>query len=81
MDTPFEFDRRPSIRSSWNEARLSVRKRLTDRKIAEYERRGFYSEEYREARRELWAKQAAKRQSLRNGNFVERDGRLIYSPL
>ena len=50
---------------------------LTDRKIAKYQKLGYYSAEFREARKEL---QARKRK--RKGNFVEsEDGRLVYSPL
>lgn len=67
------------IRSTWNETRLLVGDRLNDRKIAEYVRRGFYTEEFRQARRDHREKKYPK--SKRTGSFVERDGRMIYSPL
>ena len=66
----------PRIRSSWNIVRMIMRGPLTDKRIEHYQQRGFYSAEYKAARRELMAKRAAKR----DGNWVERDGRWIYSP-
>lgn len=52
---------------------LALRGRLlTDRDIEKYERMGYYSAEFKEARRALWAK--------RKTNFVSREGRLIYCP-
>lgn len=61
----------------WNDGRLLRKKLLTDKKIRQYEARGFYSAEYREARKRV---QEAKRR--RKGNFVMADdGRLIYSPM
>lgn len=62
------------IRSGWNEAAMLIRGPLTDQKIARYAKQGWYSEEFREQRRQ-------KMKSRRKGNFVERDGRWIYSPL
>lgn len=52
---------------------------LTDRKLAKYEKMGFYNPEAIKARSELRAKRAAQR---RHGdNFYKgEDGRLIYSP-
>lgn len=76
MNEPFDFDYRPHLRSSWNQARLVVGKKLTDRKIRQYEQRGYYSNEFRQARREAWER----KQSKREGNFTLRDGRMIYSP-
>jgi len=49
---------------------------LTDKKIDKYREQGWYSEEFRQARRERM-----QGKSKRSGSFVERDGRLIYSPL
>lgn len=49
---------------------------LTDRKITRYAKQGFYSEEFREFRRKTMQKK-----SRRQGNFVQTDGRFIYSPL
>lgn len=57
---------------------------LTDRKIGQYQRQGFYSEEYRTARRERQAKKAERRNRglRREGNLlVRQDGSPIYSPL
>ena len=52
---------------------------LTDRKIAQYEKRGWYSESFKEERRKF---QAKKREWKRMGNLLEgEDGRIIYSPL
>jgi hypothetical protein len=49
---------------------------LTDRDISKYAAKGYYSAEFREARKTLWQNRAQKRKS----NFVSRDGRLIYCP-
>ena len=48
---------------------------LTDRDIKKYEAQGYYSAEFREARRALWQSRQAKQ-----SNFVSREGRLIYCP-
>ena len=48
---------------------------LTDKDIAKYEAKGYYSTEFREARRAHW-----ERSQQRKSNFVSRDGRLIYCP-
>ncbi len=70
------------IRSTWNEARLLMRGRLTDKLISKYQRKGYYSHEFKEARRELMAKKKARRDAVRSGNFLTTsDGRLVYSPL
>lgn len=80
MPEQFQFDTRQGhIRPSWNVTRMILRKRLTDRKIAQYEREGYYSPEIKAARRELWAKRAAKR-AQRDGNFIVSEGRPIFSP-
>ena len=57
---------------------------LTDKRIEYYQERGYYSEEVREARRELRTmRQKRKEDRLnRHGNFLTLlDGRQIYSPL
>lgn len=56
---------------------------LTDRKIEHYRRNGFYSEDFRGARRDIWAKRKKKRDAYetRDGNFIKTDGRLIYNPI
>lgn len=77
----FDYDFKPGLRSSWNAAKLIVRKPLTDRRIKQYEKRGWYDESFREARRELMARKAAQRRK-RSGNFlIGEDGRPIYSPV
>lgn len=63
---------------------MLVRERLSDRKIEQYRKRGFYSAEYRKARRELMNRNAFRDEMNRitSGNFFEADdGRLIYSPI
>lgn len=64
---------------AWNPARLSRRAKLTDKKIEQYQEQGYYSADFREARRQLWEKKAAKR-IKRDGNFDIVDGRMIYRP-
>lgn len=78
----FQFDNRHRLRSGWNPSAFLIGKPLTDKKIAEYERRGYYSAELREARAELQRRKKAKRElrEHRSGEFIKRDGRLIYSP-
>lgn len=65
------------VRSGWNEAQMLIRGPLTDKKIARYQKRGFYTAEFKEERR----KYAAQKRVKRRGNFIENEGRLIYSPL
>jgi len=67
------------MRTSWNETRLLMRGPLTDRKITQYAKAGYYSDAFREARREMWQRKAAK-QARREGNFLVSEGRLIFSP-
>lgn len=58
---------------------------LSDKAIDKYASKGYYSEGFREARRELWAMRAAKKEARnqrRDGNFlIFKDGRKVYSPL
>lgn len=76
----FVFDNRKPIRSSWNPVAMLIRGRLTDKKIADYEKRGFYSDEYRTARKDRMIKAMQKRME-RRGNFLKgENGRMIYSP-
>lgn len=66
------------IRPSWNEARLVIRKPLTDKKIHQYYSQGLYSQEVKDFRRQ----RANQKRNLRQGNFLKADdGRLIYSIL
>lgn len=65
---------KPAIRSTWNSGNLTRGKYLTDRKIETYQAEGHYSPELREARKALREKKAK-----RTGNFIEVEGRLIYS--
>jgi|SRR6185369_4811558 len=50
-----------------------IGKPLTDRQIDKYAEAGWYSAEFKEARR-------IKMNAKRKGNFIESDGRMIYSP-
>lgn len=70
----------PRIRSSWNTDRMLFKGLLTDRKIKKYQEKGWYSAEFREARRKLMEKKRIENHVRRVGNFFESDGRLIYSP-
>jgi len=65
----------------WPENR--VRGPLTDRKIEQYRKLGYYSESFREARHDLMEMKKARRTAReeRDGNFLKVDGRLVYSPL
>jgi hypothetical protein len=47
---------------------------LTDRKISRYEGKGYYQPDARKAR-----KDRAEKKGKGRSNFIERDGRLIYS--
>lgn len=54
---------------------------LTDKKIAKYESAGFYSQSFRDARREMWQRRAAKKSAKRDGNWlIFTDGQKVYSP-
>ena len=65
------------IRSGFNPASFIRKGKLTDRKIAQYEKRGYYSADFRAARKEAWQRKAKKR----SGNFdLTDDGRMIYRP-
>ena len=66
------------IKSSWNESRLVMRGPLTDKKIEQYKKQGWYSAELKRKRRELIEQKNAMR---REGNWlVTNDGRSVYSP-
>lgn len=67
------------IRTAWSESRMLRRSKLTDKQIRKYEEQGWYSVEFKEARRERMLKQSKSRK--REGNFdVAEGGRLIYRP-
>lgn len=70
------------VRSSWNPTKLLMRGKLTDKQIDAYAKAGWYSPAFREARREAWQRQQAKRidRAKRSGNFLVVDGRMIFSP-
>lgn len=56
---------------------------LTDKKIDQYAKRGYYSLEFQAARRQLWQNRAAKHASnptKKHEHFDTLDGRLIYHP-
>lgn len=81
-ETFFDDHWRGRIRPSWLETRLIVRKPLTDAQIAKYQRQGYYSTAFREARRERMRRKLATRLKYgRDGNFVLVDGRMVYSPV
>lgn len=71
------------IRPSWNCEAMLIRGNLTDRKIEEYRKRGFYSSEYRIARKKLMDQKTFERNmNMAGSNFVQaEDGRLIYNPI
>jgi hypothetical protein len=73
-------ERRGSIRPSWNTSAWLIRGPLTDRKIKKYEQQGWYSAEFKKARREKMEKKRIENHVRRVSNFFETDGRLIYSP-
>ena len=75
-------DPRTRLRSSWPTSALICRGLLTDRKIDKYVKAGFYSSEYKAARRELWQKRKLKANAKRSGNFLVNEdlGRIIYNP-
>lgn len=70
----------PRIRSSWNMTAMLIRGPLTDRKIEKYRAKGWYSAEFRQARRDKMEKRRIENHVRRVSNFFEEDGRLIYSP-
>lgn len=73
----FFFDRPSHIRSGWNISTMLRRGPLTDKKIEKYRKLGYYSNEFRQARKDLMKR----KQEKREGNFrVEKDGRMIYDP-
>jgi len=67
------------VRSAWRESLFMRRGKLTDKKIARYERLGFYSAEYRTARKALMDRKARQR-TARVGNFDLVGDRMIYNP-
>lgn len=71
------------IRPSWNTEAMLIKGTLTDRKIEDYRRRGFYTSEYRTARKKLMDQKTLRNNMNRaSGNFFEaEDGRLIYNPI
>lgn len=75
------------VRSAWDTAKLVRRGVLTDKKIRAYAKAGYYSAEYKAARKKLMDKKTAQHNFYnatqtftKRGNFIERDGRLIYAP-
>ena len=58
---------------------MLIRGPLTDRKINEYAKRGWYSSEYKAARRDRMNKQRSK-QAVREGSFLRTGNTLIYAP-
>lgn len=56
---------------------------LTDKQIERYRKMGFYSAEFKQARKELQDMRKRRRdERRRDGNFVkDGEGRMIYAPL
>lgn len=67
------------VKSGWRESALIMRGPLTDRKIEQYRKEGWYSENHRNNRREFQAKQR-ENAKFRDGNFLRDGDRMIYSP-
>lgn len=67
------------VRSSWKESMFLMKGPLTDKQIEKYAAKGYYSEEYRSARRQLIEHKKQKQQE-REGNFLLQEGRMIYAP-
>ena len=73
-DRTFAFSR---IHCAFRPDQLIRKGKLTDKKIAKYEASGYYSDDFRQARKQLWQKK-----SQRRGNFdLTDDGRMIYRPI
>ena len=64
------------MKSAWPD--IHYKGPLTDKEIAQYQEAGFYSAEFREARK-LWM--ARKISSRREGNFIRTEDGIIYSPI
>jgi hypothetical protein len=73
-----EFER-GRLPSTWRSAGLVRRGLLTDRKISQYIKAGWYSAEFRKARKDFTARRNSARLK-RQGNFDIIEGRLIYRP-
>ena len=79
-DKSFTFDMRIGhIRSGWRADVVLRGKRFTDARIAYYQRRGYYSQEVWDFRREL-AERREKKRAKREGNFLITEGHAVYSP-
>ncbi len=59
---------------------MLIRGPLTDKKIAKYQKQGWYSEAFKEARRELMNKKRSGK-LRREGSFVRDGDRMLYNPL
>ncbi len=73
-----------TIRPGFREAMLLRRGPLTDKQISKYQAQGWYTAEFKEARRSLMDKKTAKTQAYlakREGNFTLTNGRLVYNPV
>lgn len=77
------------VRNAWNPEKMARRGVLTDKRIRHYIKLGYYTAEFKEARRKLMQRKVAHIKmnraadtfiEKRIGNFIEQDGRLIYSP-
>lgn len=79
------MDRIGSIKPSWNTTRMLVRGPLTDRKIEQYRKQGWYSAEFRAQRATILARKKHQFRNIecnRDGNWIiDTEGRMIFSPL
>lgn len=58
-----------------------MRGMLTDKQITKYIEQGYYSAEFKDARRQYMENKQKKREAKRAGNFMTSEGRMIYSPV
>ena len=72
------MDPRAHFKPQWRSWGFLRRGILTDKQIEKYQREGYYSAEFKLARKQLQSRQ----KRSRTGNFIlDDDGRMIYSPL
>jgi len=68
------------LRSGWKST-APRGKLLTDKKIAQYQARGWYGQDFKDARAKLAHSRTLKANLNRTQNFFERNGRSIYNPV
>lgn len=60
---PYEYAQ-SRIKSGWNESRIAIRGKLTDRQISKYAKLGRYTEQYKEALRALASRRTVRVSSV-----------------